>query len=78
VAGSSEDPKLTLLCICCHAVLQLEQELSNPASSLTAAGAYDDVVEVLHNPGIRWDGRAPVSQQRLQQQYSMCGNTACS
>lgn len=34
--------------------LQLEQELSNPASSLTAAGAYDDVVEVLHNPGIRW------------------------
>jgi hypothetical protein len=39
------------VCVC---VLQLEQELSNPASSLTAAGAYDDVVEVLHNPGIRW------------------------
>jgi len=42
---------------CCwlllFAPLQLEQELSNPASSLTAAGAYDDVVEVLHNPGIR-------------------------
>lgn len=33
-------------------VSTLEQELSNPASSLTAAAAYDDVVEVLHNPGI--------------------------
>jgi hypothetical protein len=40
-------------CACLWPVPQLEQELSNPASSLTAAGAYDDVVEVLHNPGIR-------------------------
>lgn len=53
-------PCLIDVCLCCAGAvcaavfLQLEQELSNPASSLTAAGTYDDVVEVLHNPGIRW------------------------
>lgn len=66
VSGGSKDTvrPIALPCTCCHADLQLEQELSNPASSLTAAGAYDDVVEVLHNPGIRWVGREPLLQQQ--------------
>jgi hypothetical protein len=34
-------------------VSQLEQELSNPASSLTAAGAYEDVMQVLQDITIR-------------------------
>lgn len=33
--------------------LQLEQDLANPSSGLNAAAAYEDVLALLRNTGIR-------------------------
>lgn len=39
-------------------VLQLEQDLSNPAAPLTAATAYEDVLSMLRNTAIRYAATA--------------------
>jgi hypothetical protein len=44
---------LTCVCCCLLCVLQLEQDLSNPAAPLTAATAYEDVLSMLRNTAIR-------------------------